>query len=100
MKSICRAESILSALPKSLGKSNVIEAFDRSYPQSTLMTELAKPTNLARWAILAYQQPLHPLDDHQHKKNLPERHHAATEQILASLPPACESLRLHTQNWK
>ena len=26
---------------------------NRSYPQSNLMTELAKPTNLARWAILA-----------------------------------------------
>ena len=53
LKSICRAESILSALPKSLGKRNVIEAFDQAYPQSTLRTELAKHTNLARWAILA-----------------------------------------------
>jgi len=53
LKSLYRAESILSALPKSLGKKNVIETFVRSYPQSNLMNELAKPTNLARWAILA-----------------------------------------------
>ena len=53
LKSIYCAESTLSALPKSRGKRNVIEAFDQSYPQSTLMTELAKHTNLARWAILA-----------------------------------------------
>ncbi len=53
LKSICRAESILSALTKILGKKNVIEAFARSYTQSNLMTKLAKPTNLARWAILA-----------------------------------------------
>ena len=53
MKSVCRAESIFSALSKNLGKRNVIEAFDQSYPQSTLRTELAKHTNLTRWAILA-----------------------------------------------
>jgi hypothetical protein len=53
LKSLHSPESILSALHKSLGKRNVIEAFDQSYYQSNLMTELAKPTNLARWAILA-----------------------------------------------
>lgn len=44
---------LLSVLPKSLRKKNVIEAFDRSYLYSNLMTKVAKPTNLARWAILA-----------------------------------------------
>ena len=53
MEPLHSAESILSALPKSIGKRNVIEPFDRSYPQSTLMIELAKTTKLARWAILA-----------------------------------------------
>ncbi|MDV3002992.1 MAG: hypothetical protein N5P05_004647 (plasmid) [Chroococcopsis gigantea SAG 12.99] len=47
------AESILSALLKSIGKKNVIEPFDQSYTQSTLMIELAKTTKLARWAFLA-----------------------------------------------
>jgi hypothetical protein len=53
VKPLHSAESILSALPKSIGKRNVIEPFDRSYPQSTLRIELAKTTKLARWAILA-----------------------------------------------
>ena len=53
--SVRSTESVLSALPKSLGKRNVIEAFDRSYPQGNLMTKLAKYTDLARWAILAYR---------------------------------------------
>jgi len=58
MEPLHSAESILSALPKSIGKRNVIEPFDRSNHQSTLMIELAKTKKLARWAILAHSLDL------------------------------------------